>query len=292
MKNLQPNEFAPYYENYIKLVPEQDIVKGLLKQKEEMLHFFKSIPVFKHEYRYAEGKWTVKDIILHLIDAERIFAYRALRIARGDETALAGFDENEYADAAKTHHRTLKDLVHEFQSVRAATLSLFQSLGEEELSRLGTANGAAVSPNAIGYIIIGHAQHHEACALEGMTRQMGARFDAGQQERKSRSGQHHARGHAQHGVFVLGFEALQKNSRQSPECGGGQPRAAAPQGPTHHIFLGGLDQPNLALQQQDQHAHQCNTQTQQHARALASVLGHQLGPGHGVRKSGHGYFAH
>ncbi|MCA1966711.1 MAG: DinB family protein, partial [Flavobacterium sp.] len=79
MKNLQPNEFAHYYENYIKLVPEQDIIKGLTKQKGEMLHFFKSIPVFKHEFRYAEGKWTIKDIILHLIDAERIFVYRALR---------------------------------------------------------------------------------------------------------------------------------------------------------------------------------------------------------------------
>ncbi len=78
MKNLQSNEFAPYYENYIKLVPEQDIVKGLLKQKEEMLHFFKTIPVFKHEFQYALEKWTIKDIILHLIDAERIFTYRAL----------------------------------------------------------------------------------------------------------------------------------------------------------------------------------------------------------------------
>lgn len=86
MKNLQSNEFAPYYENYIKLVPEQDIVKGLLKQKEEMLHFFKTIPVFKHEFQYALEKWTIKDIILHLIDAERIFTYRALRIARNDKT--------------------------------------------------------------------------------------------------------------------------------------------------------------------------------------------------------------
>ena len=111
MKNLQPNEFAPYYENYIKLVPEQDIIKGLIIQKEEMLHFFKSVPVFKHEFRYAEGKWTVKDIILHLIDAERIFAYRALRIARNDKTALPGFEENDYVITANANNREYESLL-------------------------------------------------------------------------------------------------------------------------------------------------------------------------------------
>ena len=111
MKNLQSNEFAPYYENYIKLVPEQDIIKGLIKQKEEMLHFFKLVPVFKHEFRYAEGKWTIKDIILHLIDAERIFAYRALRIARNDNTALPGFEENDYVITANANNREYESLL-------------------------------------------------------------------------------------------------------------------------------------------------------------------------------------
>ena len=137
MKNLQPNEFAPYYENYIKLVPEQDIIKGLTKQKGEMLHFFKSIPVFKHEFRYAEGKWTIKDIILHLIDAERIFAYRALRIARNDKTVLPGFEENDYVVAANANNREYESLLAEYETVRNASISLFETFTSEELLRLG-----------------------------------------------------------------------------------------------------------------------------------------------------------
>lgn len=166
MARPNPNEYAPFYQTYIDKVSGDDIHEVLSRYSRASLAFWQQIPEEKGDHAYAPGKWSIKQVLNHISDAERIFAYRALRIARGDETALAGFDENEYADAAKVHHRTLKDLVHEFQSVRAATLSLFQSLGEAELSRLGTANGAAVSPNAIGYIIIGHAQHHEAVARE------------------------------------------------------------------------------------------------------------------------------
>ena len=149
MKNLQLNEFAPYYENYIKLVPEQDIIKGLTKQKGEMLHFFKSIPVFKHEFRYAEGKWTIKDIILHLIDAERIFAYRALRIARNDKTVLPGFEENDYVVAANANNREYESLLAEYETVRNASISLFETFTSEELLRLGTASNYSVSVRAI-----------------------------------------------------------------------------------------------------------------------------------------------
>ena len=166
MKNLQPNEFAPYYENYIKLVPEQDIVKGLVQQKEEMLHFFKSVPVFKHEFRYAEGKWTVKDIILHLIDAERIFAYRALRIARNDKTALPGFEENDYVITANANNREYESLLAEYESVRNATVSLFETFTSEDLLRLGTASNCSVSVRAIGYITLGHELHHKNVILE------------------------------------------------------------------------------------------------------------------------------
>ena len=161
MKNLQPNEFAPYYENYIKLVPEQDIIKGLIIQKEEMLHFFKSVPVFKHEFRYAEGKWTVKDIILHLIDAERIFAYRALRIARNDKTALPGFEENDYVITANANNIEYESLLAEYESVRNATISLFETFTSEDLLRLGTASNNSVSVRAIGYILLGHELHHK-----------------------------------------------------------------------------------------------------------------------------------
>lgn len=166
MKNLQPNEFAPYYENYIKLVPEQNIVKGLIQQKEEMLHFFKGIPVFKHEFRYAEGKWTIKDIILHLIDAERIFAYRALRIARNDKTALPGFEENDYVVPANANGREYESLLAEFETVRNATISLFEAFSDEDLLRLGTASNGSVSVRAIGYITLGHELHHKNVILE------------------------------------------------------------------------------------------------------------------------------
>ena len=166
MKNLQSNEFAPYYENYIKLVPEQDIIKGLTKQKEEMLHFFKSIPVFKHEFRYAEGKWTIKDIILHLIDAERIFAYRALRIARNDNTALPGFEENDYVANVATNSVEILDLLEEFILVRKSTIKLFESFSPEMLAAKGIASGNEISVLAIGFIISGHTIHHQNVITE------------------------------------------------------------------------------------------------------------------------------
>ena len=166
MKNLHSNEFAPYYENYIKLVPEQDIVKGLINQKEELLHFFKSIPVFKQEFRYAEGKWTIKDIILHLIDAERIFAYRALRIARNDTTSLPGFEENDYVVFANANDREYESLLAEYEIVRNATISLFQTFTEKDLLRIGTASQCSVSVRAIGYITLGHELHHKNVILE------------------------------------------------------------------------------------------------------------------------------
>lgn len=166
MKNLQLNEFAPYYENYIKLVPEQDIVKGLLKQKEEMLHFFKTIPVFKHEFQYAEGKWTIKDIILHLIDVERIFTYRALRIARNDKTELPGFEENDYVVTANANNREYESLLAEYETVRNASISLFETFTTDDLLRLGMASNNNVSVRAIGYIILGHELHHKNVILE------------------------------------------------------------------------------------------------------------------------------
>ncbi len=166
MKNLQSNEFAPYYENYIKLVPEQDIVKGLLKQKEEMLHFFKTIPVFKHEFQYALEKWTIKDIILHLIDAERIFTYRALRIARNDKTELPGFEENDYVVTANANNREYESLLAEYETVRNASISLFETFTTDDLLRLGMASNNSVSVRAIGYIMLGHELHHKNVILE------------------------------------------------------------------------------------------------------------------------------
>jgi hypothetical protein len=166
MINLNPNEFAPYYLNYIKLVAEQDIVKGLTNQNKELIHFFTSIPVFKHEFRYEEGKWTVKDIILHLIDAERVLSYRALRIARNDKTALPGFEENDYVVSARANERDFESLLAEYKTVRQATICLFESFSKENLELLGLASNYSVSVRGIGYIILGHELHHKQIILE------------------------------------------------------------------------------------------------------------------------------
>ncbi len=166
MKNLQANEYVPYQMNYIKLVSEQNIVKGLKDQKMEMMHFFSSIPVFKQEFQYEEGKWTIKDLFLHLIDAERVFAYRALRIARNDATALPGFDENDYVLAANANERTYESLLEEYKIVRDATISLFSSFSESDVLKLGTASSASVSVRGIGYCILGHELHHKQIIIE------------------------------------------------------------------------------------------------------------------------------
>jgi hypothetical protein len=166
MNNLQTNEYVPYQMNYIKLVSEQNILKGLINQKEEMLHFFKSIPVFKQEYSYEEEKWTIKDLLLHLIDAERIFAYRALRIARNDTTALPGFDENTFVVSANANERDFESLLKEYVTVREATLSLFENFSTTDLLKIGTASGASVSVRSIGYCLLGHELHHKQVIIE------------------------------------------------------------------------------------------------------------------------------
>jgi uncharacterized damage-inducible protein DinB len=166
MPRPTPTEYAPFYQPYIEKVRGDNLHEALVQYSRSSLAFWQAIPEDKGDYAYAPGKWTIKQLLNHLCDAERIFAYRALRIARGDETPLAGFEEDDYAKAAQVSHRTLKELVHEFQSVRSATLSLFNSFGEIELSRFGTTNGAKVSVNAIGFIIIGHTLHHEGVLKE------------------------------------------------------------------------------------------------------------------------------
>jgi len=166
MPRPTPPDYAPFYHTYISKVDGESLHAALNQYSRTSLSFWQNIPDHKGDFAYAPGKWTIKQVLNHLCDAERIFAYRALRIARTDETPLPGFDENDYAYAAQTSQRTLKELVHEFQSVRSATLSLFNSFGETELSRFGTTNGARVCVNAIGFIIIGHGLHHETVVKE------------------------------------------------------------------------------------------------------------------------------
>ncbi|MBI5858761.1 MAG: DinB family protein [Sphingobacteriales bacterium] len=149
-----------YFHKYINQVEEDDLMDVLEKQTRSFVRFLKEIPKDKRNYRYAEDKWTIKEVLLHIIDAERIFGYRALCFARKDPTSLPGFDENSYAVNSKADQRKWKDLVREFESVREATLSLFGSFDNDQLEASGTANAKPNYVLGIGFIVAGHVNHH------------------------------------------------------------------------------------------------------------------------------------
>ena len=153
-------EYAEWYSRYVNAVVEEDLLELLARQSGDVASMAAALPIGKAEYAYAPGKWMLKEIIGHLNDAERVFSYRALRIARGDETPLPGFDENAWMPPARFQDRTIRDLVAEFQAVRQSSLVLFRHLPAEAVSRVGTASGKQVSVRALGYIIAGHVQHH------------------------------------------------------------------------------------------------------------------------------------
>ena len=159
---LHTDEYAAYYGTYIDTVTEEyNLIEELEISVHRLVKFVQNIPMDKFDYRYAEGKWTIKDILLHLIDAERIFAYRALRFARNDQTPLSSFDENTYVDEAHANSRSIQDLLAEFSAVRYTTLFLFKSFSEEQLARIGIASNNQISVRAISFIIIGHQKHHQ-----------------------------------------------------------------------------------------------------------------------------------
>jgi hypothetical protein len=160
--DLQPEEFAGHFATYINQVSsEYTLIEELEISVHRFIKFVQHIPMDKFDYRYAEGKWIIKDIIQHLIDAERIFGYRALRFARNDKNELPGFEENDYVDYANANKRSIQDLLSELAVVRQATLSLFKSFSNEELVRIGIASNKPMSVRALGFIIIGHQNHHQ-----------------------------------------------------------------------------------------------------------------------------------
>lgn len=150
----------PFYHNYINQVKQDDLKDALKDTTKEATTFFKAIPKKKWGHRYAEGKWSVKELVQHIIDAERVFSYRALRFARKDETELPSFDENKFAAASKADNRTKKELIKEFEAVREATELQFESFDDEQLEATGIANKNSISVKAIGFIIAGHVIHH------------------------------------------------------------------------------------------------------------------------------------
>jgi len=154
------DEFALHYTQYIAGVPDGDVTRTLAEQGDALLARYKHLTDAQAHHAYATRKWTVKEVICHISDAERIFMYRALRIARGDATPLPSFDENAYAAACGANDRALDTLLAEFAAVRGATLALLRWLPEEAWARRGTASGKEVSVRALAWITAGHALHH------------------------------------------------------------------------------------------------------------------------------------
>lgn len=158
----RPDDFAAYYAKYVDLVPEGDLEAHLASQLDDLAALAGRFGEARGDHRYAPGKWTVKEILLHLCDTERIQAYRLLRVARGDATPLAGFDMDDYVRKSRAGSRTLDGILAEHRDVRRATLALLASLGPEDFARRGTANGYGVTAAALAYIIAGHVAHHAA----------------------------------------------------------------------------------------------------------------------------------
>jgi hypothetical protein len=153
-------EYAAFYAGYIAGVPDGDLLQILSAQRHETAELLERLPEERGNYAYAPGKWALKEVVGHIADAERVFSYRALRFARGDETELAGFDENKWVPQSGATARTLSDLAGELGQVRGATLSLLAHLPADVVMRRGTANGNPVTVRAIAWIIAGHERHH------------------------------------------------------------------------------------------------------------------------------------
>jgi hypothetical protein len=155
-----------FYHNYISQVPEDDLMLALKHGTNTFIRFIESIPADKYDYSYAPGKWSVKELLQHVIDAERVFAYRALRFARKDSTPLPGFDENLFAQNAKADQRDWNELVNEFKAVRKSSECLFKSFDAEQLEAGGISNNNPIYVLAIGYILVGHSLHHKRIIQE------------------------------------------------------------------------------------------------------------------------------
>lgn len=151
---------STFYHNYINQVQQDDLIQATNEHSAAILEFFDSLPVEKRDYAYAEGKWTIKEVLQHVIDAERVFAYRALCFARKDATPLPSFDENDYADNSKAGTRNWDDMMEEFKALRKSTAIMFASFDNEQLESNGIASGNPSYVLAICYVVIGHAAHH------------------------------------------------------------------------------------------------------------------------------------
>jgi hypothetical protein len=154
------SEYAPYYQGYVAHVNEDEILPVLRSQLDALDVLLGRVGPERETYRYAEGKWSIREIVGHLIDAERVFGYRAFCIARGEQNNLPGFEQNDYILTAPYDRIDLEDLLSEFRLVRLSNLAMFRNLNEEAWARIGTANDNQVSVRALAFIMAGHARHH------------------------------------------------------------------------------------------------------------------------------------
>lgn len=160
VRDLNTSEYGSFYQPYIDICGEKELLEELTFNLNETSSFLLSIPTDRTDYRYDTGKWTIKELLQHLIDSERIFAYRALRFARNDKTELKGYDHNNYVPEAISNRRDYSELIEEYISVRKASIFLFKSFTEEMLLNSGIANSNGISVRAIGFIMVGHCKHH------------------------------------------------------------------------------------------------------------------------------------
>ncbi len=161
MNRPELTEHREYFKRYIDMVPEGPYAGTLMQNTKDMISLLDSISPDKHNYRYAEGKWSIKEVLLHIMDTERIFAYRVLTAVRGDsESLLPMMDENKFAANADVSNRTMQDMLEEFRAIRISTLKLFENMTEEQTKLTANTSGFNTSARAIGYMIIGHALHH------------------------------------------------------------------------------------------------------------------------------------
>ena len=160
MQRPEAHEYHPDYQKYFDLIPDGDYLQLLQRNTNEIIDFFNTIPREKHDYRYAERKWTIKEVLMHMIDTERVFSYRALAAARGDASPVYRMDEELYASNVDVSSRTMLDLISEFKTVRSSTESLFKNMTEEQSKRSCNVVTHPMSTRAIAYFIIGHVLHH------------------------------------------------------------------------------------------------------------------------------------
>jgi uncharacterized damage-inducible protein DinB len=162
MINTRPaaGDYAPFYHAYVERVEGHDILAILENNKKDGLALLKALSEEQWRYSYAAGKWSIAEVILHIIDAERVFAYRALRIARGDQTPLPGFDQDFYVPNSAALSRSPESLIEEYHAVKNASIQLFEGFTKEMWSNSGTASDNTVSVLALAYIIVGHDMHH------------------------------------------------------------------------------------------------------------------------------------